>query len=190
MTQETDDATLITAIAAGDRAAFKTLMQTYLPRAYRTAFRLLADAAEAEDVAQEALLRVWRHARNFDPRRASLSTWLYQIVTNLALDRLRRRTRIGQHQPLDHAAEIADVAPLVESAMIAAAERRQVAAALAALPDRARAAIVLVHYEDLSGKAVAAILGITPKALESLLYRALKTLRQTLLETNPARNLH
>lgn len=177
-----DDALLMADIAAGDRAAFGRLMRAHLPRAYATAYRLLGQPQEAEEVAQEAMLRVWRHAAGFDARRAQFSTWLYRIVVNLALDRLRRAGTAPRAVPLEQAAEAADAAPDAEARLLARAQGRSVAAALAALPERQRAAVVLVHYEGLSGRDAALVLGMTPKAVESLLYRALKTLRRTMLD--------
>jgi RNA polymerase sigma-70 factor, ECF subfamily len=188
--REAQDAALMMDVAAGDRAAFGELMQFYMPLAYRTAYRLLNNAGSAEELAQEALLRVWRHASAFDAKRAKFSTWLYQIVTNLAFDRLRKQRRAGAQVGLEAAEELADMAPDAEAQMIAQAERRAVVAALATLPERQRAVVVLVHYEGLSVREAAAALSMTPKAVESLLYRSLKALRVILLGDKRLRSLN
>jgi len=168
------------AAASGDRAAFSAVMRYALPRAWRLAQRLLGNAAEAEDVAQEAMLRLWRHAASFNPARAPFEAWAARIVTNLALDRLRARTRAGVHVELDD--DLPAPQPGAEEIMRRAAQADAVAAALQTLPPSQRAALVLVHYEGFSGAQTAAALGITAKAVEGLLYRGLATLRRILDE--------
>jgi RNA polymerase sigma-70 factor (ECF subfamily) len=184
------DALLMAGVAAGDSAAFGTLMQVYMPRAYRAAYRLVNSASDSQDLAQEAMLRVWRHAETFNPERASFAVWFYRIVTHLAFDRLRQQRRAGEHWGLEAAAEVADQAPGAEALMIAQAERQRVAAALARLPERQRAVVVLVHYEGLSGREAAEALSMTAKAVESLLHRAMKTLRLLMMENEHIRGAH
>jgi RNA polymerase sigma-70 factor (ECF subfamily) len=168
----------LAAAAGGDRPAFAAVMRYALPRAWRLAQRLLGNRAEAEDVAQEAMLRLWRHAGRFDPARAPFEAWLARIVTNLATDRLRARTRAGPLLELDDT--VPSSAPGAEALLLKSARAAEVAAALQSLPDRQRAAVVLVHYEDFSGAQAAEALGLTAKAVEGLLYRGLKALRESL----------
>ncbi|MGE4481913.1 sigma-70 family RNA polymerase sigma factor [Acidocella sp.] len=170
--------------AAGDRAAFSAVMRYALPRAWRLAMRMLGNQAEAEEVAQEAMLRLWRHAGSFDPRRAPFDAWLTRITANLALDRLRMRQRAGVAVGLDDA--IPSTTPNPEEALGRAARMARIEVALQTLPDRQRAAVVLVHYEGLSGVQAAQSLGMTPKALEGLLYRGLGALRRLLLDEGEA----
>ena len=145
----------------------------------RLALRVLGDAAEAEEVAQEAFLRAWQAAAGFDPARARFSTWLHRIVVNLAIDRTRRRAPLPR-AGLDAAAELADPAPGPEAAAVAAQARAALATALAGLPPRQRAAIALAYEQELSGAEAAAALSISERALEGLLRRARLLLRSRL----------
>ena len=160
-------------MAKGDESAFAVLVDRHLPRLLILATRMLNNAAEADDVAQEALLRVWTKGSLWQAGSAKFSTWLHRIAMNLCIDRLRRRT----YQPLEDADWIAD--PGMDPARDAErAELKQVVeAALEALPGNQKAAIVLCHYEGFSGKEAAKILGISVLAVQSLLVRARATLR-------------
>ena len=138
---------------------------------YGAALRVTGRPAEAEEVAQEAMLRAWRDAARFDPRKAKLSTWLYRIAVNLAIDRARRP---GEHRggvPLEEAWLQADPSPDPEAALAARQDRAAVAAALRELPPRQRAALALAYDRGLSGAEAAAALDVTQRALEGLLRR-------------------
>ena len=173
------DAGLMAQAAAGDRTAFDRLVARHGERALRLALRILGDAAEAEEVAQEAFLRAWQAAAGFDPARARFSTWLHRIVVNLAIDRTRRRVPYPA-AGLDAATELADPAPGPEAAAAATQARAALATALAALPSRQRAAIALAYEQELSGAEAAAALSISERALEGLLRRARLLLRSRL----------
>ncbi|MBK5958553.1 RNA polymerase subunit sigma [Rhodoplanes elegans] len=161
------DEGLVAQVAAGDRLAFRRLMERHMPLAVRVAQRVTGNAADADDIAQEAFLRVWTRAGSFDPTKARFTTWLYRIVTNLAIDQRRRPL----HADLELAAEVADGEPGPHATLEAREERRAVDAAIAALPARQRAAVVLFHMEGLSGREAAAVLELSEKAFESLLIR-------------------
>ena len=90
MQAEGSDDMLMAAIAAGDQRSLRTLMERHMKSAIQLAERVLLSPGEADDVAQEAFFRVWKHAAAFDPGRARFTTWLYRIVLNLAIDRRRR----------------------------------------------------------------------------------------------------
>lgn len=163
---------------AGDTAAAAHVVRTLAPRLVRVATRILADAAEAEDVAQETLARVWTKAPGwnlFGP--AKIETWAHRVAINLSVDRLRRRARLDI---TDEPPEQEDVGPAPGASLEARETAKAVQAALSGLPDRQRAALSLVHFEELSGRDAAAALGITVEALESLLARARRTLRTRL----------
>jgi RNA polymerase sigma-70 factor (ECF subfamily) len=178
---EADDETLMLRMAEGDQAAFAILVARHMERTVRLAQRLLNDASDADEIAQEAFLRVWRQAERWEPGRALLTTWLYRVVTNLCIDRQRRRI----HLPLDDATEVADPSPdAVE--LIEQRQRGQLlASAMAALPERQRTAIILFHQEGMSLREAAQILEIGEGAFESLLLRGRRALKTALEKAIP-----
>lgn len=163
------DETLIAWAAAGDRLAFGALAGRHLPRLYGLAHRITGSAAEAEDVAQEALLRAWQKAGQFDPERARFATWLHRIASNLAIDHCRRR---GAAAPLPLAEHWPDPASGPEQALQERQRRAGLERALAELPPRQRAALALAHDQGLSGAEAAAVLATSERAVEGLLHRA------------------
>lgn len=177
--QDVSDEELLGAYAAGDPAAARALTLRLTPRVLGYATRLLADRAEAEDVAQEAMLRLWRMAPGWRSGEAQVSTWLYRVVTNLCTDRQRRRTRRAA-TALDDAPDVADASPGVEAGMIEADRLSALDAALHALPDRQRQAVVLRHLEGLSNPEIAAIMEIGVEAVESLTARGKRALAAAL----------
>jgi RNA polymerase sigma-70 factor (ECF subfamily) len=170
-----DDA-LLAAYAAGDVAAARMLTLRLAPRLIATAARLLGDRTEAEDVAQETMLRLWRIAPDWRPGAAQPATWAHRVAVNLCLDRLRRRPT----RPLEEAAEVEDPAPPPLAALEAADRVSALSAALSALPDRQRIAICLRHFEERSNPEIAESLGISVEAVESLLSRGRRALSRAL----------
>lgn len=170
-----DDALLVL-YANGDRAAARELASRHLPRVLGYATRMLGgDRGEAEDVAQEAMLRLWRIAPEWRPGEARVSTWLYRVVTNLCTDRLRgnkRRRAIG----LDDAPDVADGARSVEATLVENDRMTALNAALDSLPDRQRQAVVLRHIEGLSNPEIAEVMDIGVEAVESLTARGKRAL--------------
>lgn len=166
----TDDE-LIRRYALGDPVAARTLVERHAPRLLALARRMLGDAAEAEDVAQETMLRLWRGAGAWRPGEAGAGAWLYRVASNLCLDRLRRR------RP---AAELPEDAPdgkPTAVAMLARADRAMALdAALAELPERQRLAVVLRHIEERGNPEIASVLGVSVEAVESLLARGRRAL--------------
>src|SRR5471032_2867100 len=153
-----------------------------LPRLLALAGRLLGDADEARDVAQDTFLRIWKQAGQWRSGQARFDTWLHRVALNLCYDRLRRR----KEQPLadsDELPEAVDPAPLPDELLQASAQSDLMAAALAALPERQREAIVLQYYQDLSNIEAAQLMNISVDALESLLSRARRNLRNHLAES-------
>jgi RNA polymerase sigma-70 factor (ECF subfamily) len=179
MDEARDDAQLMSRIATGDQRALQALMQRHLGRTVRLAARVLGSTAAAEDVAQEAFIRVWKHADRWETPEeagAKFSTWLYRIVLNLCIDEKRKKT-FGN---IDDIPEQPDSGPNAEKSLQQQEQSARVRAALGTLPERQRAAFVLCFYEDFSNREAADMLGISVKALESLLVRARKTLRELL----------
>jgi RNA polymerase sigma-70 factor (ECF subfamily) len=182
------EAVLVARLAAREAAALGEVIAAHAGALHRIAYRMTGDAHEAEDIVQEACLRLWDHAPMLAVRHPAgsqaavglrLGGWLQRVVTNLAIDRLRRARR------LSHGAvpEEEDDAPLAD-ALIEAGEREQSARNLiAALPERQRAAIVLTYYEELPNAEAAAVLEMKIKAFESLLLRARTSLRKACRDT-------
>ena len=173
------DEELVVLYANGDADAARILAQRLVPRLLGYAGRLLADRAEAEDIAQEAMLRLWRVAPDWRQGKAKVSTWLYRVVTNLCTDRLRARKR-RQTDALDQVAEPEDSAPGVVAGLIEADRMAALTAALAQLPDRQREAVVLRHIEGLTNPEIAEILQIGVEAVESLTARGKRALTAAL----------
>lgn len=177
-TDESDasDDSLILRLAAGDDAAFALLLDRHLGMIHRLAWRLLGDRSEAEDVAQESLLRLWNNAATWRPGEAGLKSWLYRVAFNLSHDRLRRRRLVLMDEP----PETVDPAPRPGEAIEEDERGRTVRTALDSLPERQRAALVLSYYEGLSQAEAAGLLEISEEALESLLARGRRKLRELL----------
>jgi RNA polymerase sigma-70 factor (ECF subfamily) len=169
------DAELLSRVCAGDDAAARELVELHLDRLVGFGYRMLGDAAAAEDVAQEAFLRLWRNADKWRAD-APISAWLHRVAHNLCIDRLRKPATV----PIDAIGEPADpgIDPTeaIQGAQIAAA----IDSAIAALPERQAAAIALVHREGMSNIEAAEILEISVEAVESLLARGRRTLRRQL----------
>jgi RNA polymerase sigma-70 factor (ECF subfamily) len=174
-----DDAALAAWAGGGDRRAFDALVLRHGAFALRVATRLTRDATVAEDLAQEAFVRAWKAIGRFDPQRARLTTWLYRIVANLCRDHQRR----ARPEALPDGFDPADPAAGAEERLAAGQQARAMAAALAELPDRQRAALALVYEEGLSGAEAAKALGVSAKAVERLLARGRQFLRTRLADT-------
>ena len=170
------DAELVARYAAGDQSAARALTERHAPRVFALARRMLRETAEAEDVTQEAMLRLWRIAPAWEDR-AAVGTWLYRVASNLCIDRMRKRRPISG-EPLP---EVPDEAPGVLRRLEARDRAAAVDAALPALPERQRAAIVLRHFEDRSNPEIAAVLDLSVEAVESLLARGRRALAAALV---------
>ena len=176
--QDVPDDALLVLYANGDKAAARTLTLRLAPKAYGVAYRMLGDVAESEDVAQDAMLRLWRIAPNWRTGEAQVSTWLYRVVSNLATDRLRLRKRRGP--PLDDIAEPASATPSVPEQMQDRARAEALQKALNTLPDRQKQAVILRHIEGLANPDIAQVMDITTEAVESLTARGKRALAAAL----------
>ncbi|MEL7013057.1 MAG: RNA polymerase sigma factor [Pseudomonadota bacterium] len=163
---------LLQLYANGDPEASRVLARRLLPRVLSHAERLLSNRAEAEDVAQEAMLRLWKIAPDWRRGEAKVTTWLYRVTGNLCTDRLRRRRGIG----LDEVPEPEDDTPSPADHMQANARAEALQAALARLPERQRQAVVLRHIEEFGNPEIAEIMNISVEAVESLIARGKRAL--------------
>ena len=175
------DEDLVRRVGQGDPAAIQSLVARKLPRILALAHRMLNDAVEAEDVAQEAMLRAWKQAPRWTPGAAKFDTWLHRVGLNLCYDRLRRRREVAT----DNLPDRADDGPAPDRGLMAADTGVRVEAALSRLPDRQREAIVLCHYQELTNIEAAALMSVSVDALESLLSRGRRTLRLALADIRP-----
>lgn len=173
-----DDALLVL-YAKGDTEAARVLTGRHLGRVFGFAARLLGDRAEAEDVAQEVMLRMWQVAGTWRSGEAQLSSWLYRVTVNLCTDRQRRKQR-RPTDALDDVAEPADARADTEAAVLARERVDALQVALASLPERQRQAVVLRHIEGLSNSEIAAILDVGVEAVESLTARGKRALTAAL----------
>ena len=171
-----EDATLVASAAAGDATAFRSLVDRHLSGVLAVARRMLRDEAEAEDVAQETMLRLWRSAEGLDVGALGLRPWLRRVVSNLCVDRMRSGKRLVV---VDELPELPQSATQ-QSELEAQDASQRVDAALKSLPDRQRTALTLFHYEGLSQIEIGKIMGISDEAVESLLARARRSLKAAL----------
>jgi|SRR5690242_11352806 RNA polymerase sigma-70 factor, ECF subfamily len=169
------DEALMARVARGDERAFQVLARRHLPAMVGLARRILGNSAEAEDVAQEALLRVWTNAPRWRPL-ALFRTWLTRVVVNLCLDRKRRTPWVA----LEAAGDIVDTSPGASEKAENEERERMVAAAIDKLPARQRGAIMLTYSEGMSNAEVAEILDTSVSAVETLLVRGKQNLRRAL----------
>ncbi|HHK74113.1 MAG TPA: RNA polymerase sigma factor [Rhizobiales bacterium] len=170
------DEELLQRIAKADRAAFAVLLERHLERVQGLGQRMLGERSEAEDVAQEIFLKLWRSPHLWQPGRAKFSSWLSRVCANACIDRIRRRKPLAledQAEPVDPGA-----GPL--GAALQAERARRVNQALQDLPERQRLAIVLCHYQGYSNKEGAQIMQVSVEAMESLLARARRHLKSAL----------
>ena len=172
------DEALLERIVRGDRNAVALLVSRKLPKLLSLARRMLGDAAEAEDVAQETLVRTWKQAHSWVPGKARIDTWMHRVALNLCYDRLRRRRDTVNSDDI----EIVDTAagPGVQIEQAQSAQRLQTA--LAGLPERQRVAITLCYYQEMSNIEAAELMEVSVEALESLLARARRALRVSMSE--------
>lgn len=171
-----DEDKLIARAQTGDRPAFQMLVETHVEKLHRLGYRMLGSREEAEDVAQESFIRLWKALPDWQAGRAKLSTWLYRVASNLCIDRLRKRREVGLPEDYDPPDPNARTERTVEDLQ----RRAAVKSALDALPERQRLAILLSHYEGCGNPETARVLGISVEAVESLLARARRSLKVSL----------
>ena len=192
MQEDSDDA-LMRRAGSGDKAAFALLVRRHLARATALAQRITGNRSDAEEIVQEAFLRCWQKAPEWRPAErpandraandrgpegatAQFGTWLYRVLVNLCLDRRRRPQPVG----IEAAETVADNAADGFDETARGETSRRVQAAMAQLPERQRAALALCYFEGLGNIEAAAMLDISIGALESLLVRARRALREAL----------
>lgn len=170
--EESDDE-LVARISARDHDAMRLATERHAQWVWRVAYRMLGDATEAEDVAQEALLRLWNHADRWRAGGPGIAPWLKKVTVNQCLDRLRRK-RFASDEEVP---EREDDSPLADRQIEAVEVGQAVKDCIEALPDRQRAAVILTYYEEQPNQGAAESLEMQLKAFESLLFRARASLK-------------
>jgi RNA polymerase sigma-70 factor (ECF subfamily) len=160
------------AVAGGELSAFNEIVLRYQDLAWKTAYRFLGDAMEAEDVAQESFLNILRAAPRYRPT-ASFRTFIYRILANLCIDRARKK----HPAYTDDLSDVPDLSSNPADGLIEEERQAQIRMALDSLPPNQKAATILRHYEGLSYAEIAYILGVTPKAVERLIAHARASLQ-------------
>ena len=183
--QNLEDAELLARFAQGDRAAAQVLTARLAPVVYAQAFRMLGDRAEAEEITQDSLLRLWNAAPDWQAGQAKVTTWLYRVTSNLCIDKMRKSKRHSSGA----VPEMPDNGPDMERRLQDRARAQALRAALSDLPDRQKQALVLRHLEGLSNPDVAQIMQISVEAVESLMSRGKRSLADALAPQKKALGL-
>jgi RNA polymerase sigma-70 factor, ECF subfamily len=170
-----DDYELLALVQDGNGQAFAVLVERHTERFYRLAYRYLQSKAAAEDVVQDAFLKLWENPALWQPERNSkFTTWFYRVVVNLCLDVRKKKGPVA----LDEEIQLADEREPVDETMMRAQEQKILEKEIAALPERQRIALNLCFDEGLSNQEAAEIMGVKLKALQSLVMRAKTTLKE------------
>lgn len=172
------DEALVARAGRGDRLAASILIARHSPKVLSLCGRILFDRAGAEDAAQETFLKLWENAARWKPQGARLETWLHRVAANACFDRLRKSKR---EAPEEDGGELIDGDPSADERLVAEDRRRAVERALAGLPDRQRMVVTLCHYQEMSNIEAAATMSISVEAVESLLSRARRSLKEQLV---------
>jgi RNA polymerase sigma-70 factor, ECF subfamily len=176
-----EDAADVERARAGDREAFRGLVERHSRNVFRLAYRLTGNESDAEDVVQEAFLKAYRNLGAFESR-ANFSTWLFRIASNCAYDLLRSRSRRPEDplEPREEATPIPAAGPGPDRLALSAEVRRRAERAMARLTPAERAAFVLRHHEGLSIAEIGAALGLDTSAAKHSVFRAVKKMREAL----------
>lgn len=179
------DAELMLRVKEGDGASFAILLEKHRSPVIHFLYRMVQNQAVAEELAQEVFLRVYRSRGTYEPT-AKFTTWLFRIATHLALNSLRdgknerMQDRLDEHTEDVPVRQLSDGKPSVEQAMVYQAKFEEVRQAIAALPDKQRAAVLMHKYEEMDYSQIAKVLNCSESAVKSLLFRAYESLRARL----------
>jgi len=179
------DAELMIRVREGDGASFGVLLDKHRSSVVHFLYRMVQNQAIAEELAQEVFLRVYRSRSTYEPT-AKFTTWLFRIATHLALNSLRDgkqervQERLDGGSPETPARQVLDTRPSAEAVMVKEVRLEEVRRAVAALPEKQRAAVLMHKYEEMEYSQIANVLSCSESAVKSLLFRAYETLRARL----------
>jgi RNA polymerase sigma-70 factor (ECF subfamily) len=171
-----EDSELLDKLATGDEAAFRMLVERHIDRAYAIALRIVGNAADAEDVVQDTMLKIWSHRGRWQHGRAKFSTWLYRVISNRCID-LRRKPR---NENVENVPEVADGQPGAVEIIERNELNGMLELAMQRLPEQQRIAVIFSYHENMSNGEIAQVMDTTVAAVESLLKRGRQQLRQLL----------
>ena len=171
-----EDSELLDRLATGDEVAFRMLVERHIDRAYAIALRIVGNAADAEDVVQDTMLKIWSHRGRWQHGRAKFSTWLYRVISNRCID-LRRKPR---NENVETVPEVADGQPGAVEIIERNELNGMLELAMQRLPEQQRIAVILSYHENMSNGEIAQVMDTTVAAVESLLKRGRQQLRQLL----------
>jgi RNA polymerase sigma-70 factor (ECF subfamily) len=173
------DAELMLRVKDGDTASFALLLERHRGPVIRFLYRMVQNQAVAEELAQETFLRVYRARASYEPA-AKFTSWLFRIAMHLAVNSLRDGRVEKLQESLDEETQLADRNPTIEQKLLSRAKLDEVRRAIAALPDKQRAAVLMHKYEEMDYKQIARVLNCSESAVKSLLFRAYETMRARL----------
>jgi RNA polymerase sigma-70 factor, ECF subfamily len=179
------DTELMVRVKAGDGASFALLLEKHRSPVIHFLYRMVQNQAVAEELAQEVFLRVYRSRETYEPT-AKFTTWLFRIATHLALNSLRDGKNERLQDSLDNesgepaARQLSDQLPSTEARMVKEARLQEIRGAVAALPEKQRAAVLMHKYQEMEYSQIAKVLNCSESAVKSLLFRAYETLRARL----------
>jgi RNA polymerase sigma-70 factor (ECF subfamily) len=188
MTVTRTDVQLMLDVKAGDQQSFELLLQRYRTPLVNFLYRMVRNREQAEDLAQEVFLRVYRAREDYEPS-AKFTTWLFRIATNLALNSVRdhryQKLEVSMDAPItadaedgeERMMEVADEHPDIEQHLVEETRKKMIRHAIEKLPEKQRAAVLLHKYQELDYAEISKILQCSESALKSLLFRAYETLR-------------
>jgi RNA polymerase sigma-70 factor (ECF subfamily) len=171
-----EDSELLDKLAIGDEIAFRMLVERHIDRAYAIALRIVGNAADAEDVVQDTMLKIWSHRGRWQHGRAKFSTWLYRVISNRCID-LRRKPR---NENVETVPEVADGQPGAVEIIERNELNGMLELAMQRLPEQQRIAVIFSYHENMSNGEIAQVMDTTVAAVESLLKRGRQQLRQLL----------
>jgi len=180
------DAQLMLRVKDGDEDSFRVLLEKHRNPVVHFVYRMVQDRAVSEELAQEVFLRVYRSRATYEPT-ARFTTWLFRIATHVALNSLRDGRNERRHERLDDtrdgempAREVSDKLPSAEQRLVYQVRLQEVRDAIALLPEKQRAAVLMHKYEEMEYSQIATVLECSESAVKSLLFRAYESLRARL----------
>ena len=172
---EDTDAELVFQLREGSTEAYQQLLDRHLASINRYVVRMMGNTIDSDDITQEVFIRLWEKSYQFNPEVAKLSTWLHQIAHNMCIDFFRKQMKTSDSNLEENSGGLEP-----QKELLKVRQASTINQAMESLPERQRSAVVMCHYQGLSNREAAGILDVSVDALESLLSRGRKRLRESL----------